>query len=180
MTTDQRTKLMAYWWPDAARAQGWDKNDRAKRLEVLSQAIGRPLLSAADLNTTTDIDAVKAHLLALSQPANINAQVDIANMPRTRLIKSIEQYIDSRPGYGFHSNYIKAIARNMYGTADWQSLPEPQLTNLRNTIANRARAKKKAVSISSPSNEEEKMDMAETNKGQEVLRDLAADDNLPF
>src|SRR4051812_2750334 len=64
MTTDQRTKLMAYWWPDAARAQGWDATDRVKRLEVFSAAVGRPLASASELNSTTDIDAVKAHLLA--------------------------------------------------------------------------------------------------------------------
>lgn len=160
MTSDQRTKLMAYWWPDAARAQGWDPNSRQLRLHHLSQAVGRQLQSATELNTTTDIDAVKSYLLALSQPANVTSQVEIANMPRTRLITSIESFMDSRPGYGFHPNYIAAISRNMYGTADWKSLPDHQLTNLRNTVSNRARAKKKQVAL--------------------VPEPAPADDNLPF
>ena len=62
MTGDQCKCLMAYWWPAACRNQGWDRNDRALRLEVLSEAVGRSLDTASALNSCGDIDLVKAHL----------------------------------------------------------------------------------------------------------------------
>jgi hypothetical protein len=66
MTPNQRITLMADWWPRACRSQGWKASDRELRLAELSKAVGRELNSASDLNSTTDIDAVKAHLAALS------------------------------------------------------------------------------------------------------------------
>lgn len=66
MTSDQRTKLMAYWWPNACAKQGW-QNTREQRLGVLSQIVGRPLASASELNTTDDIDRVKSRLLYLAE-----------------------------------------------------------------------------------------------------------------
>ena len=66
MTDKQRITLMADWWPRACQNQGWDDGVRALRLEVLSEAVGRPLGSASELDSGRDIDRVKAHLGWLS------------------------------------------------------------------------------------------------------------------
>lgn len=39
MTSNQRTAIMADWWPAACRVQGWNSNDRDLRLRVLSLAL---------------------------------------------------------------------------------------------------------------------------------------------
>jgi len=39
MTDKQRITLMADWWPNAARTQGWKPTDRTKRMQVLSLAV---------------------------------------------------------------------------------------------------------------------------------------------
>jgi hypothetical protein len=167
MNPSQRSALMGYWWPGACTAMLWDSTDRALRLRVLSQAVGRPLTSASDLKSQTDWDHVKSHLLALSQPANVNDQVRIANQPRTRLLYAIRNS-------GFARLYIMSICEDRFGlgrsTAEepWENLSLVQLEQLRNTLTHRARAKqKKAMSISSPTNEADKMDMP-------------VEDNVPF
>lgn len=89
MTDNQRTNIMAYWWPAAARAQGWKASDRALRLRVLSVAVSFPpgyfttvldaraaiesnaplkreLESASQLNSREDVDRVKALLFFLA------------------------------------------------------------------------------------------------------------------
>lgn len=89
MTDNQRTNIMAYWWPAAARAQGWKAADRARRLRVLSVAVSFPpgyfttvldarsvieggvelkrdLVSASELNSREDVDRVKALLFFLA------------------------------------------------------------------------------------------------------------------
>lgn len=138
MTSRQRIKLMAEWWPDACTSQGWNKNDREKRIEILSQALGREITSANEIETNEDVDAVKAHLLALARPADLTAQLDQANMPRTRAIHAIL-------GFGFSEQYIAAISEDRYGTQDWRSLDLSLLTGrgqLRDMLSNRARANK--------------------------------------
>jgi hypothetical protein len=132
------TSSKGYWWPGACTAMLWDSTDRALRLRVLSQAVGRPLTSASDLKSQTDWDHVKSHLLALSQPANVNDQVRIANQPRTRLLYSIRSF-------GFSDAYISAVSADRYGTKAWETLTLDQLGGrgqLRDILANRARAQK--------------------------------------
>lgn len=53
-------------WTMACRAQGWNKGDRAKRITVLSAAVGRPIESANEIDAHDDFDAVKRRLLTLS------------------------------------------------------------------------------------------------------------------
>jgi len=62
MTTKQRMSILLERWPAACEAQGWNKNDREKRLDEISKAIGRDIQSMNDLNNGSDIDAVYAHL----------------------------------------------------------------------------------------------------------------------
>lgn len=74
MTKAQRITLMADWWPAACRAQGWQPGDREQRLAVLAQAVGRPLTSASDLNSTSDVDRVRVHLQTLAD--NVSAAME--------------------------------------------------------------------------------------------------------
>jgi hypothetical protein len=62
MTAKQRMSILLDRWPRACRAQGWDPQDRDRRLQVISQAVGRQVLSMNDLDNTGDIDHVYAHL----------------------------------------------------------------------------------------------------------------------
>lgn len=66
MSPPQRIHLMAELWPKACATQGWDRSDRELRLRVFSEAVGRPLESANDINSTTDFDALKRHLRTLA------------------------------------------------------------------------------------------------------------------
>ena len=76
MTTPQRIILMSEWWPNACAAQGWSPKDRNLRLRVLSAAVGREMDSASDLDSTGDIDAVKAHLLTLAERVSNDRESD--------------------------------------------------------------------------------------------------------
>lgn len=82
MTNKQRITLMADWWPRACATQKWNRNDKALRLRVLSQAVGRQIASANELNTSKDIDAVKAHLLTLAD--NLPAAMDTPEQGKAR------------------------------------------------------------------------------------------------
>lgn len=53
-------------WPAAARNNGWQTGDRAKRIAVLCDALGRAIQSASEINDRDDFDAVKRHLLMLA------------------------------------------------------------------------------------------------------------------
>lgn len=88
MTTPQRITLMADWWPKACRAQGWNKNDKAKRLEVLSAAVKRDVTSANELNATSDIDAVKAHLGMLASNVAATIETDRPDIGRARRLRN--------------------------------------------------------------------------------------------
>ncbi len=79
MTYNQRISLFAERWPAACAAQGWDANDRAFRLDVISQAVGRRITSARQLNNTVDIDRVYAHLGMLA--TNVAATIETLPVP---------------------------------------------------------------------------------------------------
>ena len=69
MTTSQRIWLMksgSGLWANAARAQGWKEDDRDLRLNVLSEALRRPISGSGQINEREDFDAVKAHLQMLA------------------------------------------------------------------------------------------------------------------
>jgi hypothetical protein len=61
------------WWK-ACVAQQWDYEDRDLRLHALSEAVGRQITSASQLNRKGDFDAVKRHLGTLAD--NVRAAMD--------------------------------------------------------------------------------------------------------
>ncbi len=75
MTSKQRIAILADWWPKAADANHWPRNDRSKRLDIISQAVGRTITTMNDLDNAKDIDQVKAHLLALAD--NLHGAVEL-------------------------------------------------------------------------------------------------------
>lgn len=102
MTTKQRIKMMAEWWPAACAAQGWREGDRELRLRVMALAISfafqdqqefrealadfdnlythpkfRRIKSANELNETTDVDAVKRVLLMMGD--NLKGADEVAH-----------------------------------------------------------------------------------------------------
>jgi hypothetical protein len=74
MTPKQRIQLMSALWPAAARANGWDIQDRAQRLAIINQVLAqhpqtnrrRTVESANELDTNTDYTLVKNRFLMLA------------------------------------------------------------------------------------------------------------------
>jgi len=83
--------------------------------------------------TNEDFDLVLAEFRALSQPDNLAAQIRQLDMPRRRLLYSIRRLAAE--------SYWRAIARDKFGTADETRLDLAQLTQLRITLAARARTR---------------------------------------
>lgn len=147
MTTPQRITLMADLWPNACAATGWDENDRQLRLDVLGTALGRKIDSANEINHLTDFDAVKSHLLAVSQPANLEAQVRIANMQKTRAqyaIRKLDKQFIRGHDKSALSPYTRKIMSNRFGHEDLSRLTPEQLEQLRNTLAARKSATRRS------------------------------------
>lgn len=145
MTEKQRIHLMAELWPAAAAALGCRVQDRERRLEVISQALGRQVASANEVNDSTDFDLVKGAMLALSKPADVAAQLRQIAMAKTRLKFAIQKLMPEA--------YWRAVARNKFHTEDLEELNEAQLTQLRNTLAARANAKRKKTLATVPAEE---------------------------
>jgi hypothetical protein len=126
-------------WPRACQVQGWNKNDRVLRLQVISQAIGRWVKSMNELNSTTDIDAVYAHLGMLSDNLSLTKETLPADSitvaagrgravtkpatagERRRILWKIRQYAEPLGG----DRYIRQIVRCNPGLAqDWSTLED--------------------------------------------------------
>jgi hypothetical protein len=151
-------------WPRACRAQGWDRNDRPLRLRVISQAIGRWIKSMNDLNNTTDIDAVYAHLGLLSDNVALTREtlpaepmtVAAGRGPtitkpatageRRRILYLIRQHAAPLGG----EPYIRQIVRCNLGLAQaWSTLDDlstQQLHQLMTTLARCSNRKQKHLS----------------------------------
>ena len=88
-----------------------------------------------------DFDLVLAEFRALSQPANLAAQLRQQDMPRIRLLYSIRHLASEA--------YWRAIAEDKFGTADETRLDLVQLAQLRITLVarSRSRSRRQAASI---------------------------------
>lgn len=71
-------------WTRACRANNWDKNDRALRLEILSKAVGRPIASTSELNSTDDTDRVFAFLKSAADDLTATRDMDDPDAGRKR------------------------------------------------------------------------------------------------
>jgi hypothetical protein len=117
MTSSQRVHLMADLWPSACRCQGWAAKDRALRLQVLSEAVGRALSSANDLDSTGDYDRVKAHLGMLSDNVAATIETDHPQLGRARRLRAaIRRYLrDPRPFHPNPDDLLSKLIRDKFG-----------------------------------------------------------------
>ena len=83
--------------------------------------------------TNEDFDLVLGQFRAWSRPADVGAQLRQMDQPRIRLKYAINRLAPA-------AAYWAAIARDRFGTADLDALSLEQLTQLRNTLADRRRA----------------------------------------
>jgi hypothetical protein len=124
MTSKQRIAILATWWPRACDVQNWRPSDREKRLEIISEAIGRPISSMCELNNADDIDKVKAYLGMLAEDLDATAELTPAGAEygyRRRLFWLIRR--DARPLGG--EPYILALARDKFGLLPgWSTLED--------------------------------------------------------
>lgn len=138
-STAQRTMLFAAF-AQLANARHWNCTRReVERQRITTALFGQPR-SWSDL-TDSDIDRLKTRLIALRDETDIAAQVadqtSTEDGQRRRLLHRIRLDLG---GAGFFESYAAQLSRSLFDRADWTALPIPQLTQLRDTIHNRARA----------------------------------------
>ena len=83
-----------------------------------------------------DFDRVLAQFRAQSRPEDLGAQLRQMNQPQIRLKFAINRLAPA-------PEYWAAIARDKFGTADLDALTLEQLSQLRNTLADRRRARQR-------------------------------------
>lgn len=84
-----------------------------------------------------DFDDVLSAFLSISEPANLEAQVRLTNMRKTRRIYACRRNATRAVGSAGAENYIRSISADKFHTTDWESLEIDQLLDLRNTLAAR-------------------------------------------
>lgn len=170
MTTKQRMSILLDRWPSACRAQRWNPQDRALRLQVISHAVNRRITTMNDLDNGPDIDAVYAHLgmladnLALTketlpaEPVTVSAGRRTITKPATagerrRILWLIRQHAAPLGG----EPYIHSIvADNPHIVSGWTSLDDlttQQLHQLMTTLAARHSAKRRSAKNASLTSE---------------------------
>jgi len=174
MTSHQRLSILAYRWPAACRAQGWDHRNRQLRLQTISHAIGREITSMNDLDNSRDIDRVYAHLGALAN--NIDGAMELTPAgaeygDRRRLLWLIRKH--ARPLGG--DPYILSLARDKFhitqGLNIIEDLSTKQLHQLMMTL--NARRHKKLGDLADQSYQSEE-------QFPDQVAFATADDNQPF
>lgn len=106
-------------WSQVCRVMGWDKADRARRLEVFSAALGREIASSSEIGNVEDFTRLKGHLLALARPADLNAQLRQEAMPRTNLITRVGE---------FDAGLVNHLLKQRFTFAVWLRRNHPEWT----------------------------------------------------
>jgi hypothetical protein len=84
--------------------------------------------------TNEDFDRVLGEFRSYSRPADLGGQLRQLNQPRIRLKYAVNALAPA-------AEYWEKIARDRFGTDDLDALSIEQLTQLRNTLADRRRAR---------------------------------------
>ncbi len=123
----------------ALRAGGLTPEEAdATRHELHVKTLGVDI-SSTDLNDR-QLDLLLGAFRAISQPANLQHQLDAQSGPLRRLIHGIEKLDKANPGY------IAQILIDMAYSADWRKLTDiDELIKLRATLARRIGEKSKAA-----------------------------------
>lgn len=117
MTSDQRKKLLGVWWPNACKAQGWNRNDRDFRLSKLGEFVGRPIESTNELGSEDDIDIIKSELGRLSDNLAATVETDQKHLGQRRRLLW-KHYTIQRPCLAIYvadvDAYLKQLLRERF------------------------------------------------------------------
>jgi hypothetical protein len=115
----------------AAKITGSISRDQYR--EQLTIKVCGDLVSWNDLNNR-QIDAIKAELLAILRPADLDAQLRQINQPRSRAMHSILNH---------NPQYVSAIVDSRFGGRSFELLSDTEIHQLAMTLSNRARSRRK-------------------------------------
>jgi hypothetical protein len=165
MTVDQHG---AYWRMLGQCYHAMGVTNAAEREEarqtVHFRAFGRHGVSAKEIDHMKMFDAFKAACLAIIKPDDLQAQVDQANMDRTRLIHRINELAPEI--------YWRAEAKRKFGHDDLSILSVDNLTMFRNHLSARTSEIVWPETVRQPANY--------LPVNQPVPVPAGADDNEPF
>lgn len=120
MTKSQRYTLLidhkqhVSLWTRACRVNNWPKDDRDFRLQKLSEAVGRPIQSTSELNSTDDTDRVFDFLRSAADDLNATQAVDDPDAGRRRrLIYNIREVESELAAYPAHDPMGAEGVRNL-------------------------------------------------------------------
>ncbi len=140
--TDAQRNMLFRMFSAACRLQGI-AGSTAREIErenLTVKALGRPM--SWTKFGDPEVDDVKAELLAIIKPADLDAQLRQIQMRRGRLLYAIEHLADAP--------YIAKIARDKFGTDDLTRLNQSRLNDLRITLIQRKRAKDRKTKQEQP------------------------------
>lgn len=140
MTKPQRIWLMADGaskrpglWALACRAQGWNEHDRDLRLNVLSEALRRPISGSGEINEREDFDAVKAHLQMLANKLqgameSLDPSIGLARRLRNKVIAQVRCINLYDDGERIAREIIRdKFHRGDIGVKEYEELPLPRI-----------------------------------------------------
>lgn len=132
MSPAQRTMLFSMFNRACQAANLTGSIARDQYREQLTIKVCGKVISWNDFNNQ-QIDGMKAEILAILRPADLDAQLAQIAMPRTRLLYSIDKQ--------FGVNYATKVALDKFGVTDITRLSDEQLDQLHITLINRKRSK---------------------------------------
>jgi hypothetical protein len=139
MTEPQQRWFNSQLWPRACRAQGWKPSDRARKLALVSQILGREIQSTKEIGATKEFDLVKAELQHLANPDSLAAALATVpgsqdNDQRKRWLHKLAQ---------FDAAYVQKLVMSFsHGeTCRAEDLDDRKLKAVVVTIEQRARTK---------------------------------------
>jgi hypothetical protein len=170
MTKKQEYKYFTLW-RQACEKQGWSSSDNEKRHEIHVQAMGFDM--SHKFMENREVDRIFTAIRLLIDDTNLDAAiaaVDPDREERKRLVWRIKKLASE--------GYYRSICVDRFRTTQWDDLNVSQLTQLRNTLANRMAAKKRQAAAQA-STEVPVMDTAESLP-RPALEAAVRPENRPF
>lgn len=129
-------------WKTACENQGWTSQNGWTSAQIENER--HQLLDRAGFSSLTDVDRVTGFTAVLKELAilreDLSAMVRAESNPRRVLINSVASYARTlavNPRDDSYDSYIRHISVDRFGTFLWRELTDDQLTQLRNTLADR-------------------------------------------
>ena len=138
MTNKQQRWFNTALWPNACRANGWSPSDRANKLRVVGEIIGREIATTKDVGWGKEFDTLKNELQLLANPTDLNAALRTvdggASDQRKRWLHKLQ---DFQPSYV--AALVKSFSRG--ATLNPADLDDAKLKAVVVTVEERARIK---------------------------------------